>query len=82
MKIVIIYPYKAKLAGKVEDSKDFPKVEPIPDRMDRNWGKDTLVILASLEVDPLMCKVPHGKLIGHRYPCCMASQDYQMPLCR
>lgn len=56
-------PYKKpSWQEKLEDSKDFPKVEPIPDRMAKNWGKGTLVIPTPLEVNQLMRKVPYGKL--------------------
>jgi hypothetical protein len=56
-------PYKKpSWQEKLEDSKDFPKVEPIPPRMTKNWGTGTLVIPAPIEVDQLMSKVPHGKL--------------------
>lgn len=47
---------------KLEDSKDLPKVEIIPDRMTAQWGKGTLVIPAPKEVDELMRRVPKGKL--------------------
>jgi hypothetical protein len=47
---------------KLENSRDFPKVEPIPDRMVKNWGTGTLVIPAPIEVAQLMRKVPYGKL--------------------
>jgi len=47
---------------KLHDSKDLPKVEPIPDAMSKRWGPGTLVIPAPIEVDELMRKVPEGKL--------------------
>ena len=47
---------------KLEDSKDLPKVETIPERMAAKWGKGTLVIPAPKEVDELMRRVPKGKL--------------------
>jgi hypothetical protein len=47
---------------KLQDSKDLPKVEIIPDRMNARWGKGTLVIPAPKEVDELMRRVPKGKL--------------------
>lgn len=47
---------------KLEDSKDLPKVEIIPDRMTAKWGNGTLVIPAPKEVDELMRRVPKGKL--------------------
>ena len=39
---------------KLDDDKDLPKVETIPDRMSRKWGTGTLVIPAPREVDQLM----------------------------
>ncbi len=48
---------------KLHDSKCLPKVEKIPKKMTKNWGKGTLVVPAPLEVDKLMKKVPKGKLI-------------------
>src|SRR5882762_2876984 len=47
---------------KLEDSKDLPKVETIPERMTAKWGKGTLVIPAPKEVNELMRRVPKGKL--------------------
>jgi alkylated DNA nucleotide flippase Atl1 len=47
---------------KLCDSKGYPKVEPIPDRMQKNWGTGTIVIPAPIEVDQLMRKVPEGKV--------------------
>ncbi len=47
---------------KLNDSKDYPKVEEMNGRMTRKWGKGTLVIPAPIEVDQLMKKVPVGKL--------------------
>ena len=47
---------------KLNDSKDFPKVEELTGRMAEKWGTGTLVIPAPIEVDYLMKKVPKGKL--------------------
>ena len=47
---------------KLADSKDQPRVEPIPEAMASRWGRGTLVIPAPLEVDALMRQVPKGKL--------------------
>ena len=47
---------------KLNDSKGYPKVEEINDRMSKKWGTGTLVIPAPIEVDQLMKKVPKGKL--------------------
>jgi len=56
--------YKKKtFREKLADSKDLPRVEPIPKGMSRQWGKGTVVIPAPHEVDGIMRKVPKGKLI-------------------
>jgi hypothetical protein len=47
---------------KLEDSKDLPRVEIIPERIKARWGTGTLVIPAPKEVDELMRRVPKGKL--------------------
>jgi len=47
----------------LKNSKDFPRVEKITDRMSRRWGTGTVVISAPMEVYELMGKVPEGKLI-------------------
>ncbi len=47
---------------KLEDSKDLPKVERIPQRMKPRWGAGTLLIPAPREVDGLMRLVPKRKL--------------------
>lgn len=56
---------KAKLtwSQKLHESKGYPKVEPIPERMVKRWGSGTLVIPAPIEVDELMRQVPKGKLV-------------------
>jgi hypothetical protein len=48
---------------KLNDSKGYPKVEPLTGKMAGKWGTGTLVIPAPIEVDELMKKVPNGKLI-------------------
>jgi hypothetical protein len=47
---------------KLEDSKDLPRVEKIPERMQARWGSGTLVIPAPKEVDGLMRQVPKRKV--------------------
>ncbi|MGZ4850030.1 MAG: hypothetical protein ACXV2C_01465 [Candidatus Bathyarchaeia archaeon] len=47
---------------KLNDSKDYPKVEEISGKMIKKWGLGTLVIPAPIEVDRLMKRVPRGKL--------------------
>ncbi len=48
---------------KLRDSKDLPKTEKIPSRMQKRLGKGTMVIPAPREVDAIMKKVPPGKTI-------------------
>jgi len=47
---------------KLNDAKDLPKVQPIPDRMIPKWGNGTMVLPAPLEVDQLMRSVPRGRV--------------------
>lgn len=51
--------WKEKLA----DSKDLPKVEKIPLRMQKKFGKGTMVIPSPKEVNAIMKKVAPGKLV-------------------
>ena len=53
---------KKSWVEKLKDSKDFPRVEKITEKMSKRWGTGTIVIPAPLEVDALMRKVPKGKL--------------------
>lgn len=48
---------------KLRDQKDFPRVDPITERMSPRWGTGTVVIPAPLEVDEIMKEVPRRKLI-------------------
>ena len=48
---------------KLADSKDFPRVVEITEKMSKRWGTGTIVIPAPIEVDEIMKKVPEGKLI-------------------
>jgi len=54
---------KKSWVEKLYDSKDFPRVEEITEKMSRRWGKGTVVIPAPLEVDALMRSVPKGRLV-------------------
>jgi alkylated DNA nucleotide flippase Atl1 len=47
---------------KLETDHDLPKVERIPARMAKTWGKGTIVIAAPREVDALMARVPKGNV--------------------
>lgn len=51
--------WKEKLA----DNKDLPKLEKIPLRMQKNFGKGTMIIPSPKEVDAVMKKIPTGKII-------------------
>lgn len=48
---------------KLNDDKGYPKVEKIKPKLEKKWGKGTVVIPAPREVDAIMKKVPKGKLI-------------------
>ena len=48
---------------KLADSKDFPRVVEITDKMSQRWGTGTVVIPAPMEVDEIMRQVPEGELI-------------------
>lgn len=54
---------KKSWVEKLHDSKDFPKVEEITEKMSKRWGTGTVVIPAPLEVDALMRSVPKGRLV-------------------
>ena len=47
---------------KLDDSKDLPRVQVIPERMKAKWSGGTLVIPAPKEVDEMMRRVPKGKV--------------------
>ena len=47
---------------KLADSKDFPRVVEITDKLSTRWGTGTVVIPAPMEVDEIMRQVPEGKL--------------------
>lgn len=57
-------PWQEKLA----DSKDFPKVVKIPEKMAKRLGKGTLVIPAPKEVDEMRTLKSNGEL-NEKYPC-------------
>lgn len=56
-------PRRKSWLEKLKDSKDFPRVEEITEKMSKRWGTGTVVIPAPMEVDEIMRKVPEGKLI-------------------
>lgn len=56
-------PKKKSWTEKLMDSKDFPRVEKITDKMSTRWGTGTVVIPAPLEVNELMRMIPKGKLV-------------------
>jgi len=47
---------------KLENDQGLPQVKPIPARMHKRSGKDTIVIPAPREVGALMSRVPQGKV--------------------
>jgi len=48
---------------KLEDDKGLPRVVEINDRMSKRRGEGTVCIPAPREVDQIMAKVPHGKVV-------------------
>ena len=48
---------------KLHDTKDFPRVEIITEKMRKRLGAGTVVIPSPLEVDALMKSIPMGKLV-------------------
>ncbi len=48
---------------KLQDSKDFPSLQPIEGKMVSKWGEGTMLIAAPIEVDEIMKTVKKGKLI-------------------
>ncbi|HEX9793399.1 MAG TPA: hypothetical protein VGC54_05385 [Planctomycetota bacterium] len=56
-------PAKKTFREKLADPKDFPRIEPLPPGMQKQWGKGTIVIPRPDEVDAIMRRVPEGKLI-------------------
>ena len=54
---------KKSWVEKLYDTKDFPRVEVITEKMSKRWGTGTVVIPSPLEVDELMKSVPEGKLM-------------------
>ena len=56
-------PKKKSWIEKLHNSRDFPRVEKITEKMSKRWGTGTVVIPAPIEVNELMRKVPEGKLI-------------------
>jgi alkylated DNA nucleotide flippase Atl1 len=53
---------KKSWCEKLQDSKDFPKVQKITGKMSTRWGTGTVVIPAPVEVDEIMRKIPEGKV--------------------
>ena len=47
---------------RLNDDKDFPRIETVTPQMSQKWGKGRFVIPAPREVDALMRKVRKGKL--------------------
>lgn len=48
---------------KLDQDKGLPKIVPMPERMEKTWGKGTLVIPKPREVCALIAKVPKRKLM-------------------
>ncbi len=56
-------PKRKSWREKLADSKGLPKTGRISGKMTKRWGTGTMVIPAPLEVDAIMRRVPHGKLV-------------------
>tara|TARA_B100002003_G_C13852422_1_gene417716 strand:+ start:241 stop:555 length:315 start_codon:yes stop_codon:yes gene_type:complete len=56
------YKEKYKFKDKLNDEKDFPKIQMIPKNIHKAWDKGKFVLPSPLEVNALMRKVPKGKL--------------------
>ena len=54
---------KKSWVEKLHDSKDLPKIEPIPEKWRKRLGEGLFVIPAPLEVDEIMRQVPQGRVI-------------------
>jgi alkylated DNA nucleotide flippase Atl1 len=55
--------YKKKtFKEKLQDNKDFPRIEKFEGKTAEKWGEGTIVIPQPIEVDELMKKVSKGKL--------------------
>ncbi|MEW6407506.1 MAG: hypothetical protein AB1465_02325 [Patescibacteria group bacterium] len=54
---------KKSWTEKLNESHGLPKVAKIKGKMTKRWGKGTVAIPAPRDVDAIMKKVPHGKLI-------------------
>lgn len=48
---------------KLADAKGLPSVQPVTGKLSQRWGKGKMLIPAPLQVDAVMKKVPHGKLV-------------------
>jgi hypothetical protein len=48
---------------KLFDAKDLPKIEKVPTRMQKRFGKGTMYIPAPMQVNEIMKTVPEGKII-------------------
>ncbi len=56
-------PKKKSWREKLADSKGLPKTGRISGKMTKRWGTGTMVIPAPVEVNAIMRRVPHGKLL-------------------
>lgn len=61
-RFVAVKKTKKTWKEKLHDSRDFPRIEPIPEKARGSWGEGTVVIVKPIEVDELMKQVPEGKL--------------------
>ena len=62
---------------KLQDDKDLPKTMKIPPRMQKRWGKGTLVIARPRDVDTIMKRVPEGSVITIKQICEKLARKYK-----
>jgi len=53
---------KRSFREKLQDEKDFPRVQPLAGGMKRRYGPGTILLPAPSEVEALMRKVPKGRV--------------------
>lgn len=54
---------KKSWQDKLGEAKNLPRVEKIPERMIKRWGKGSIVIPSPTEVDGIVRSIPKGRLM-------------------
>lgn len=62
---------------KLADDKDMPKKGRIPVKMQKSWGKGTMVIPRPRDVDAIMKRVPAGQIITIKAICQKLARKYK-----